>query len=278
MSAAPARPGSVKAWEEAVLWLKSQPDRLDLVRDCYFDDPLEAAARRFHAGGEWRAARDLLPRPAAGARALDLGAGRGISAYALARDGWSVTALEPDPSPIVGAGAIRQLAEATGLDIAVVEARGEDLAFPEAWFDVVHARQVLHHARDLGRLCREVFRVLKPGGLLLATREHVISRAEDLGAFLSAHPLHARFGGENAFTLAGYVESLRSAGFRLKRILAPWESDINLHPRTLRDVRIQLAHELRFPFPRLLPAGWVKRRSRRLETPGRLYSFLGSKP
>ena len=42
-------------------------------------------------------------------QALDLGAGRGISSYALAREGWQVTALEPDPSMLIGAGAIRSL-------------------------------------------------------------------------------------------------------------------------------------------------------------------------
>ncbi len=277
MKAALANRPALSTWEDAVLWLKNQPDRAALVQDCFYDDPLDEAARRYHAGREWRSVRNLLPRPASGAKALDLGAGRGIASYALAMDGWAVTALEPDASCIVGAGAIRQLAGDTGLKIAVVEEHGERISCPDGHFDVVHARQVLHHARDLERLCREAFRVLKPGGTLLATREHVISRDEDLDAFLSTHPLHALYGGEHAYTLARYVEALTGAGFELRRILAPWESDINLFPLTLQDVRITMAHALHFPFPSLLPAGWVRRWSRRLNTPGRLYAFLGVK-
>ena len=41
----------------------------------------------------------MIPRKAG--RALDLGAGNGILSYALAREGWSVTAVEPDPSALV---------------------------------------------------------------------------------------------------------------------------------------------------------------------------------
>lgn len=41
----------------------------------------------------------------------------GISIYALAKLGWRVTALDPDPSTIVGAGAFRLLAEESSLPI-----------------------------------------------------------------------------------------------------------------------------------------------------------------
>ena len=33
-------------WEQAVLWLRQQPDSADLVRACFYDDPLSAAADR----------------------------------------------------------------------------------------------------------------------------------------------------------------------------------------------------------------------------------------
>ena len=169
------------SWEEAVLWLRTQPDQQQLVR-CFYDDPLLDAAARYYASTEWIAVRGLLK----GNRgmALDLGAGRGISSYALARDGWKVSALEPDPSEVVGAGAIRSLARDAKLDIGVEQENwGESLPYPDATFDLVYGRQVLHHARDLHQLCREAARVLKPGGTFVATREHVISRAEDLRIF-----------------------------------------------------------------------------------------------
>ena len=159
-------------WEEAVTWLKSQPEHVELVRACFYDDPLLSASERYLSSDEWQAVRALLPAPSG--RALDLGSGRGISAFALARDGWETVALEPDPSLIVGAGAIRSLATEAELNIEVVEEWGEQLPFGDDLFDVVHCRQVLHHARDLAKLCEEIYRVLKPGGVFIATREHVI--------------------------------------------------------------------------------------------------------
>jgi ubiquinone/menaquinone biosynthesis C-methylase UbiE len=73
-------------------------------------------------------------------------------------DGWSVTAVEPDASDLVGTGAIRRLAQNGNLDITVVENRGERLRFAGASFDLIYARQALHHAKDLDLFCAEMCR------------------------------------------------------------------------------------------------------------------------
>jgi SAM-dependent methyltransferase len=262
-------------WEEAVAWLRSQPDRQDLVQACFFDDPLLEAARRYRQCAEWQAVCQLLPKTKG--KVLDLGSGRGISAYALAADGWETTALEPDPSPIVGAAAIRSLALEAGLAITVVQDWGECLPFAEAAFDVVHARQVLHHAHNLSLLCREVARVLKPGGLIIATREHVINKPEDLREFLDSHPLHQLYGGENAFTLTQYTSALKSAGFCLKKVFNPWASDINLFPTTRDQIRQILAGRFKLPWPALIPDWVLTWQGSRTSVPGRLYTFVGEK-
>ena len=263
----------LQTWEQAVLWLREQPNQVELVRECFFDDPLIDAAARYHASMEWEAVGQLIG-PAAG-RALDVGAGRGISSYALARDGWLVTALEPNPSAVVGVGAIEQLAATSSLPIDVVKDWGETLPFSEAEFDLVYGRQVLHHARDLGTLCAEMARVLKPGGTFLATREHVIFKDADLAVFLAEHPLHRLYGGENAYRLGEYKRAIERAGIRLTRVLNPWASAVNLHPRTAADVA-RLIHA-RLPFaptflltpPVLSRLGWL------LRSPGTNYSFVG---
>ncbi len=263
-------------WEEAVAWLRAQQDRQDLVRACFFDDPLPEAAARYHACTEWQAVRELLP--SSPGSALDLGAGRGIASFALAKDGWRVTALEPNPSGLCGAGAIRSLAAQSGLPIQVVQEWGESLPFADAAFDMVHARQVLHHARDLRALCAEVARVLRPGGLLIATREHVVDSPADLPRFFDTHPLHKLYGGENAFSLEEYLGALRAAGLRVRQIFSPWESDINLFPETMKSLRSRLRKKLRLSLPAPLADALLRWKSKRMNTPGRLYTFVSEHP
>ena len=168
---------------------------------------------------------------------LDVGAGRGIASYALAREGFDVTALEPDPSAIVGAAAIRALAVEAKLPIDVVEEFSERLPFADGAFDVVFARAVLHHTRNLDLACREMHRVLRPGGTFIAAREHVLSKEADLGLFLDSHPLHRLYGGEHAYMLERYVGALSSAGFIPVEILSPLKSPINLFPHTIDSLR-----------------------------------------
>ena len=227
--------------------LVAEPDQRDLVRAAYLDPPLDAAARRYHASPEWQAIHAFLP--SVPGTALDLGAGNGIASHALARDGWVVMALEPDPSLTVGAGAIRALAASNSLAITVLDAEGEAIPLPDGSVDLVFARQVLHHARDLPRLCREVARVLRPGGTLLALRDHVVASDRQLKAFLASHPLHRYYGGEHAYRREQYLRAIRGAGLQVTHVLGSFDSVINYAPHTPES----LVEELR----RRLPGGWM---------------------
>jgi ubiquinone/menaquinone biosynthesis C-methylase UbiE len=219
------------SWEEAVSWLLEQPDQQELVKACYYDRPAGIAAQRFWQSEEWQELKKYFP-PSKGC-ALDVGAGMGVASYALARDGWQTTALEPDGSSLVGAEAIRHLAKKENLDISVEQNWAEKLPFNNSLFDLVHARQVLHHAKDLEKFCEELYRVLKPDGVLVATREHVISNADQLPEFLARHPLQQIYGGENAFMLKQYKKALIDAGFSIKSTLGPFDSVINYAPFTI---------------------------------------------
>ena len=273
------------SWEDAVNWLITQPDKKELAQACYFDRPALAAAQRYYMSEEWGEVRRLLPAPPG--TVLDVGAGMGIASYALAADGWQVTALEPDPSKVVGAGAIRQLARDSGVEITVVEKWAEGLPFDDASFDAIHARQVLHHARDLGQFCAELYRVLKPGGRLVATREHVISNRNQLPQFLANHPLHDLYGGENAYERKEYAAHLKAAGFALSQVLGPWDSIINSTPFT----RHKLQEMFLARFGDWIGTTWLAHMafsqvgfqiSRRLlavldRRPGRLYTFVAER-
>lgn len=246
-------------WEKAVIELRSQEDKQDLVKACFYDDPLINAAQRYHRSTEWKEVIKYLPDKKG--KVLDIGAGRGISSYAFAKDKWDVTAIEPDPSKIVGTGAIEELSRESGLKIEVIQKFGEKLPFADESFDVVYMRQVLHHANNLKNFCSEVGRVLKVGGVFIATREHVIFKKEDLPKFLANHPLHKFYGGENAFLLEKYKEAIENAGIKLEHILNTFESNINFYPRKNKYIPKVIA--------RLL--------GKIIKYPGMIYSFIGKK-
>ncbi len=277
-------------WERAVAWLRDQPDQQALVRDCYYDDPLIDAARRFAVSEEFRAVSAWLP--SVPGRALDLGAGRGIGSFALARSGWRVTAVEPDPSELVGAGAIRRLADEGRVAVEVVQDQAESLPFGDDAFDLVYARQALHHASDLTVFLKEAARVLRVGGRLIATREHVISRDEDLDAFLNGHPLHRFYGGEHAYRLDEYVDAIRASGLTVARVVGPFDSVVNYFPETSEQWRARCRRRLarwtgsalagvltndRRVLGRAVCSRVAARLSAECDTPGRLFSFVAHK-
>jgi ubiquinone/menaquinone biosynthesis C-methylase UbiE len=111
----------------------------------------------------------LLAQVKAGDTVLDVGCGSGR--LTMAAQGWSgadgqVVGLDPSPEMIQVA---RQNADRAGLKTKFELGAVESLPFPDASFDVVLNRLMLHHLPgDLKqRGLAEMHRVLKPGGLCL---------------------------------------------------------------------------------------------------------------
>ena len=202
-------------YEESVKWMREQPENTELVKLCYLDKDNHAAAERFLSSEEFAEVVRLLKldRSQKKLQILDLGCGNGISAYAFAKLGYDVTAVDPDPSEDVGLGATARLATMVNNgSIAISQAFAESLPFPDSTFDIVYTRQALHHFSNLDEGLAECSRVLKPTGFLLATREHVVSDQQQLDAFLESHILHKLHGGENAYSLKHYISVLEQSG------------------------------------------------------------------
>lgn len=270
--------------DEAIEALREDPASADLVRDAYLGRDVAASVARFRQSRECAEILDLLAPSLGGATVVDLGAGIGMAAAAFLDAGAArVIAVEPDPSDEVGRGALAR----AGVRCEVIDSVGEALPLADGSVDVVFCRQVLHHARDLDRMVSEVARVLRPGGTLLACREHVVWSDKDLQAFLASHPVNRLAGGENAFRLDDYVGAMRAAGLRVVRVIRPYDSVINSfpmvnEPEALRTLaRDRLKHRLPWiggviaavPGARQLVLRRLERR-----TPGIMFSFHCVKP
>lgn len=273
--------------DEAILWLRADPSSVALVADAYLGRDVAASADRFLRSAEFAEVKRLLGPILHHAVVADIGAGAGIASYALHKSGASrVFAVEPDASDEVGRRAIERLREDTSASIEILDGWGEVLPLPDESIDVVYSRQVLHHAADLERFMSEIARVLRPGGVLLACREHVVDNDSQKKAFLELHPVHRLAGGENAFSLQQYLAAIDASGLALRALLGPWDSVINAFPavRSTHELANYPARRLEEHFGSLgrhvarLPGicalvWWRIRRP----LPGRMYSFLCSK-
>lgn len=277
-------------YQESVHWVRNQADLRQTVTDCYLDEDTIAAARRFVVSEEFADVMGLLELNTAhdGKKILDVGCGNGIVSFAFASLGHVVTAIDPDDSDDVGLKAIEKLiAVLKKGSITPNKAFAEELPYPSSSFDIVYTRQAVHHFSDLSVGIRECARVLKPGGHLLATREHVVDNDEQLTVFLRDHLLHKMHGGEHAYPLQEYVLAINNANLQVERCLSPFDTVINHFPMTktemLESLRERFAKRVGMSLANILvncpPATNYLRRhlASTCVTPGRMYSFLCKK-
>lgn len=264
-------------WEEIIIDIRTKPEFSDLVKHAYFEENLQLNLSRFIKSSEFVETLKLLSgvSKVKNPKLLDIGAGNGISSVGFALNGYTVTALEPDKSDTIGAGAIRKLADANILEgLEVISSYAEEMPFNDNTFDIVYVRQAMHHSYHLQDFLQEISRVLKVGGILLTVRDHVINDDKGLQEFLVAHPLHKFYGGENAFTLAEYKEAIEESGLKIQKELGPLDSPINYFPLNRRNAwRIPLPQILFKPY-----LAYVKAKTNnKYADQGRLYSFLAKK-
>lgn len=219
-------------WEETIKYIRTQAEFKDLVGKAYFGENLPLNVERFRKSDEFIETLGLIKQNQPNAKTiLDIGSGNGISAVAFALEGYDVMTLEPNPSDTIGAGAIKKSKAHYNLsNLEIFEAYAEELQFPNENFDIVYARQCMHHAYDLEKFISEASRVTKKGGLFITIRDHVIFDKKDKEWFLENHPLQKFYGGENAFTPSDYKGAMINAGLEVYKEIKYYDSVINYFP------------------------------------------------
>lgn len=93
---------------------------------------------------------------------LELGSAQGMSIMACSQMGYKVTGLEPYEYAIKVS---RQISKDVTI-LNVVRGFAEDAPFKNNSFDLIIALSVIEHVTEVNKVFREIFRMLKPGGIL----------------------------------------------------------------------------------------------------------------
>jgi SAM-dependent methyltransferase len=286
-------------WDETIKYIQNTPSYERLIRDSYLEENLVENVKRFEDSPEFLETIDIIQKKCPeGLSLLDIGSGNGISAIAFARKGYQVTALEPDSSDVAGIGAINQIIDELAIENVVVhQSTLEQNKIKSNSFDIVYARQAMHHANDLNAFVLQASRLLKPRGVMFTSRDHVIFNNRDKERFLSNHPLQKYYGGENAFTPLEYREAFEGSGLEIIEELKFFDSIINYYPLTEAEIneretkvlearrktlekqigllsRLPFAYNIYNQYLNFKVGSWKGEQS----YPGRMYSYICLKP
>ena len=200
----------------------------------------------------------LIKRYGNGGRLLDIGCGEGFFLFNASKAGYATKGIE------ISQHATGYARREFGLD---VEAKPfEGLQFPENYFDVVTLWQVLEHVPYPLRVLKEVHRILKPGGLLVAATPDIEGALAKMfrRRWWNLRKLHI-----NQFTTGTLADMLGRTGFRnvfstsykecisLSMLLIPVLKYLKVYERTEGLFRRgsalgKIMNKLRFTYP----SGW----------------------
>lgn len=99
-----------------------------------------------------------------GKKVLEVGCGRACDAIALKKLGAESFALDYSP---VALGLAGGFAAENGINIFRLEAKAQELPFPDGAFDLVFSQGLIEHYQPPDRLLAEQIRVAEPGGYVL---------------------------------------------------------------------------------------------------------------
>jgi SAM-dependent methyltransferase len=213
----------------------------------------------YSTGG--RLAREILrDGPVAGRRVLEVGAGSGRDALALARAGAAVAVLDYSPASLE---LVQRQARVQGVSVQLVRADALAMPFREGAFDVVFHQGLLEHFRDPRPLLAENARVTAHAGRVIVDVPQTFHLYTAMKQILIG--MNAWFAGwETQFTPGQLERLLRESGLRVRRTYGEWMVP-GLAYRGAREIlkrTIRVTLPLEPPAPRWWSAAWEGLRAR----------------
>jgi len=139
----------------------------DKASERRFYDELFARRGRFDQFGQdvYRQMARLAREGTRGKLALDIGCGAGDLSLCLIDEGFQVVSADLSNEAVrIASGSVRD----AGHLPAAIHADAEHLPLPDACVDACLCSLLLHHFASLRPIAREIHRVLKPGGIVVA--------------------------------------------------------------------------------------------------------------
>jgi len=146
-------------------------------------------------------------------RVLEVGASFGWASWRLAQKGCRVVAL--DVTNYLETADL--YFEEDGTYYERVMSDMSQLPFQNGSFDLIFSHSVIHHCKDLHKLFAEFYRVLAPGGRVVALHECSFGLFEDKSGKALQEAIDEGFN-ENAYTVPQWKQGARDGGFEKVRL------------------------------------------------------------
>jgi DNA gyrase subunit B len=235
------------------------------VSDEVYQKQFGIRSKTWHKSAVWIAHEELLAQHAKafempeGARLLDVCCGSGVVGNSFT--GRVSEKIGLDITPEMVALASQRLDK-------VVQGTVYDIPFPEASFDVVCTREVLHLLPNPGKPVSEIFRVLRPGGQFIVGQILPFSELDGpwmYRVFKKKQPLIFNMFQEEDFRQmllgAGFVD-LKMTEYNLWESIDVWidtHETTSLHRHEIRDLFHNAPAEARAVHPfEILPSGEIR--------------------
>jgi len=171
-----------------------------------------ATVRSEESGYRWKRALEAFNLSGT-ERILELGAGRCWASYLFARFGCQAIAVDFNADDVTGLGAGTTLCRSADTHFERVAAEISHMPFQDLSFDAIFCNAVLHHLINLEKVMRETYRVLRAGGIFVATCEHKLGILESDEAFRSKQASVQYGANEHSLSYRKYLAVLKTAGF-----------------------------------------------------------------